>query len=292
MKRLIFATILLSGLTFSQVSSASIWSWIDQITTNDCTSGLTYCYNYHYTVSAWDDIDTTPNPCYGLTACTLFLSHRHFSAGTSGNQSLYSMDASINPGFLTAETMGELGEFVKSKFSFPYSGIARHTANTPAATEECVGFFYAAGRNLGNSTTIANDSSTYGGYPILPGSICGAAPPPSGSCDFTQDSVTLDHGTLSRRELEGHEVTEQVNLTCTTSQTLKLYIYAADKVQLNDDGSLYSELYLNNTILGTDGFTIDVNENAIVDIKSTLRTNGTPEAGEFSGSTIMLITVE
>ncbi|WP_437749984.1 MrpH family fimbial adhesin (plasmid) [Enterobacter mori] len=291
MKRLIFATILLSGLTFSHVTSASIWSWIDQITTNDCTSGLTYCYNYHYTISAWDDIDSTPNPCYGLTACTIFLSHRHFANGTSGNQTLYSMDAANNPELLTAETMGSLGDVVKSVISLPYSGIARHTSNDTTPTEECVGIFYASGRNLGN-TTSETQNSAYGGYPILPGSICGAAPPPSGSCDFTQDSVMLDHGTLSRRELEGHEVTEQVNLTCTTSQTLKLYIYAADKVQLRDDGSLYSELYLNNTILGTEGFTIDVNENAVVDVKSTLRTNGTPESGEFSGSTIMLITVE
>lgn len=289
MKRLIFATILLSGLTFSHVSSASIWSWIDNVTT--CSSSFRYCFEYDFVISDWDENDSTPNPCYGLSACTIFISHRHNSNGTSGNRTIRAWGSGTYPEILSSETMGDLGKEIKTQLSLPFSGNTRHSSDTAIGTEECVGFFYASGRNLGNISSETNNTS-FNGYPILPGSICGAAPPPSGSCDFTQDSVTLDHGTLSRKELEGHEATEQVNITCTTSQTLKLYIYAADKVQLRDDGSLYSELYMNNTTLGTDGFTLDVEENAVVDIKSTLRTNGTPESGEFSGSTVMLITVE
>lgn len=289
MKRLYISAILLSCLTFSHNSTASIWSWIDSL--NVCSSTSTYCYYYEFVISAWDEEDPTPNPCYGLSACTIFVNHRHNSNGSSGNTVNLSMDAANNPSFLTAETMGDLGKIVNSLISLPYSGSNRHASNTALGVEECVGFFYASGRNLGNFSSTS-ESTSFNGYPMLPGSICGAAPPPSGSCDFTQDSVTLDHGTLSRKELEGHEATEQVNITCTTSQTLKLYIYAADKVQLRDDGSLYSELYMNNNVLGTDGFTLDVEENAVVDVKSTLRTNGTPEAGEFSGSTVMLITVE
>ncbi|MNG24157.1 hypothetical protein D3C84_1088490 [compost metagenome] len=63
-------------------------------------------------------------------------------------------------------------------------------------------------------------------------------------------------------------------------------------MELRDDGSLYSELYMNGNVLGTSGFTLDVEAQDNVVVKSVLRTNGTPEAGEFSGSTIMLITVE
>ena len=104
--------------------------------------------------------------------------------------------------------------------------------------------------------------------------------------------MNLNHGTLTRQELEGHEVSETVSISCTTSQTLKLFIYSADNVQLRDDGSLYSELYMNGNVLGTAGFTLDVAEQENVTVKSVLRTNGSVAAGEFSGSTVMLITVE
>lgn len=288
MKRLTYASLLLYGLMSFNTSSAAIWSWIDSLET--CSSGFTYCYNYQFTIADWDEEDTTANPCYGQSACTIFISHRHNSAGTSGTGVTRSWGSGSYPFLLTASTMGDLGKRFKAVFSLPFSNAANHTANT-VAVEECVGIFYARGTDLGNITSTTSNSA-FSGYSLLPGSICGAAPAPSGKCDFTQDSLTIDHGTLSRKELEGHEATEQVNITCTTSQTLKLYIYAADKVLLRDDGSLYSELYMNNTTLGTDGFTLDVEENAVVDIKSKLRTNGTPEAGEFSGSTIMLITVE
>ncbi|MGC8400765.1 hypothetical protein ACP3P6_07780, partial [Enterobacter mori] len=69
-------------------------------------------------------------------------------------------------------------------------------------------------------------------------------------------------------------------------------IYSADNVQLRDDGSLYSELYMNDNVLGTSGFTLDVAEQENVVVKSVLHTNGSVAAGEFSGSTVMLITVE
>jgi hypothetical protein len=288
MKRLICAVILLGGLSFSHVSSASIWSWIDTLST--CTSTATYCYDYTFTIADWDENDTSPNPCYGLSACTIFIGHRHNAAGTSGPRTNRSWGAGVYPFLLTAETMGDLAKEFKAVFSLPYSSSTRHSGNT-VATEECVGIFYAAGKNLGSNTSEINDT-TFQGYPLMEGSICGVAPAPSGSCDFDQDVLTLDHGTLSRRELEGHEVSENVSISCTTAQTLKLYIYSANEVDLRADGSLYSELYLNDNVLGTTGFTLDVNSQTEVSVKSRLRTNGTPEAGEFSGSTIMLITVE
>lgn len=283
MKRLINSAIFLSGLMSSFIVSASIWSWIDSIKQNSSVS-----FDYSFTIADWDENDSTPNPCYRQSACTIFIGHKHSSNGTSGSGIAIAWGANTYPFIINSQTIGELGTELKKVFSLPYSSTTNHTGSVNF--EECVGFFYAPGVNMGSSGS-ANDNK-YTGYNILPSSICGSAPPPSGSCDFTQDSLTLDHGTLSRKELEGHEATEQVNIACSTSQTLKLYIYAADKVQLRDDGSLYSELYMNDSTLGTDGFTLQVDENAVVDVKSILRTNGPPEAGEFSGSTVMLITVE
>lgn len=292
MKKMTHILFLFIGLTFSHISSASVWSWIDNLST--CTSTLQYCYDYDFTVADWDENDPTPNPCYGLNACTIFIGHRHNAAGTSGSRIARSWGAGGSAGdnnwILSAETMGDLGKALKGRFSFPFSTSTRHTGNT-VATEECVGFFYRAGSNAGNNDSEVNQSA-FEGHPMVPGSICGAAPPPSGSCDFTQDVLTLDHGTLSRKELDGHEVSETVDISCTISQTLKLYIYSAEKVQLRDDGSLYSELFMNDNVLGNTGLTLEVAEQESVVVKSVLRTNGSVAAGEFSGSTVMLITIE
>ncbi|MGK3227573.1 hypothetical protein ACCW94_21090 [Enterobacter soli] len=288
MKTIISVLLLFTGVLFSSSASASIWSWIDNLTT---CSGFTYCYDYQFTIAEWDETDSTPNPCYELSGCTIFISHRHNAAGTSGSGVVRSWGAGTYPFITTAETLGELGKELKAIFALPFSSTTNHSNNSATATEECVGFFYAAGKNLGsNSSPIVSES--FRGYPIMPGSICGSAPAPSGSCDFNQDVLTLDHGTLTRQELDGHEVSETVSINCTTSQTLKLYIYSADNVQLRDDGSLYSELYMNDNVLGTNGFTLDVAEQENVVVKSILHTNGSVAAGEFSGSTVMLITVE
>lgn len=289
MKRLLSIMILLCGIGFSQAASSAIWSWIDSLT--ECTVSATYCFDYTYTISDWDTNDTTANPCYGLSACTIFIGHRHDANGTSGPKIVrsWASSATAYKYLLTEETMGGLAAKFKEHYSLPKSGTTRHSGNA-ISTEECVGIFYAPGESLGNLTDV--NSSKFSGYSTLPGSICGAAPAPSGTCDFVQDSITLDHGTLSKSELEGHQVSSTVNITCTSAKTLTLYIHAANDVELREDGSLYSELYMNDTILGTTGITLDVDSDAVVDVKSVLRTNGSVTAGEFSGSTVMLITIE
>lgn len=288
MKKMLLILLSLLALTAVRPASASVWSWIDSLST--CSATQTYCYDYNFTIADWDEDDSTPNPCYGLSACTIFIGHRHDAAGTSGSGIVRSWGAGTYPFIIESETMGDLAKQIKAIFSLPFSSTTNHKANTVAA-EECVGMFYAAGKNLGSNSSAVNETA-FQGHPMMPGSICGTAPQPSGSCDFDQDVLTLDHGTLTRNELDGHEVSETVSINCTSSQTLKLYIYSADNVQLRDDGSLYSELYMNDNVLGTNGFTLDVAEQENVTVKSVLRTNGSVAAGEFSGSTVMLITVE
>lgn len=284
MARLLYSIILLSGLSLSINVTASVWSWIDSITQNSSTN-----FTYYFTIADWEESDTAANPCYGLSSCTLFISHRHDTSGNSGTGVVRSWGSGQNAFLLSSKTIGELGKALKTTISLPYSGSTNH--NGTVNFEECIGFFYAAGRDLGTYENGANDNS-FSGYPILPSSICGVAPAPSGSCDFDQDTLTLDHGTLARQELDGHEVSETVNITCTTTETLKLYIYSAGNLPLRDDDSLYSELYLNDTVLGSNGLTLNVENNATVNVKSILRTNGTVSAGEFFGSTVMLISIE
>ncbi|MGC0850363.1 hypothetical protein [Pantoea agglomerans] len=288
MKRLIYPLVLVGISIFSPGASAIVWSWIDSLAT--CSSTLAYCYDYNFTIGDFEEKDTTPNPCYRLNGCTLFIGHRHNSAGTSGPRIRSSWGANVYPFLTTSATMGSLAIEFKKVFPLPFSSSTRHSGNS-VATEECVGIFYAAGTNYGSYTSDTNNSG-FEGHPLLPGSICGTAPAPSGTCDFDQDVLTLDHGTLTRRELDRHEMSENVSISCTTLQTLKLYIFSADHIQLRDDGSLYSELYMNDSLLASNGLTLDVEQQENVTVKSVLRTNGSVEAGEFSGSTVMLITVE
>ncbi|STQ13887.1 Uncharacterised protein [Enterobacter cloacae] len=127
---------------------------------------------------------------------------------------------------------------------------------------------------------------------MMPGSICGVAPQPSGSCDFNQDVLTLDHGTLTHQELDGMKSVKTSVLTVRHHRRSSCISTPQTTCSLRDDGSLYSELYMNDNVLGTSGFTLDVAEQENVVVKSVLHTNGSVAAGEFSGSTVMLITVE
>jgi len=273
---------------YSLPSSAALWSWINTIET--CKDN-TYCFDYNYTIADWDEEDQSVNPCYGLRRCTIFISHRHNTAGTSGPGIDKSWSSDRYPFLVDQQTMGGVAKEFKKIFSLPYTSTTRHASGAEVKTQECVGIFIAPSRNLGSVNSPTNNSK-YQGYSLMAGSICGAAPPPSGSCDFALPTITLDHGLLTRAELDGHEVSENVTINCTTPQALKLYIYAANNLRLRSDGSLSSQLYLNDTNLGTDGLLMTVKSESLVNIKSVLKTNGTVAAGEFSGSTVLLITIE
>jgi hypothetical protein len=289
MTKLLQIALIILGLTFNHFAAAAIWSWINFLTENQ-QSAWAYDYTYDFTIGGWDEDDETINPCYGLTSCTVFIGHRHDAAGTSGSQAIRSWDAGVHKFLLSAKTMGELGREVKAIFSLPFTSTARHNANS-VTTEECVGLFYAAGSNLGTNNGEVNNAS-FSGHLLLPGSICGTAPAPSGTCDFDQNDITLEHGTLTRSELEGHSASAEVNISCTSEKTIQVYIYSADGVELRGDGSLFSELYINDSALSDSGFTLEVQDTISVNVKSVLRTNGTVAAGDFSGSTVMLITIE
>lgn len=286
MKKIFIGIAFCCGVIFSQVASASIWSWIE--TTTPCS--LSYCFDYTFEIGDWDTNDPTPNPCFNLSKCTIFISHKHRADGSSGYHIDKAWDSKYHDFILTAPTMGELGKGIKQIFSFPYTSTTRHSS-VKVTWQECVGIFYAPGKNLGEYSSAAQ-LSKFQHYSLLPNSICGSAPPPSGSCDFEQPELNLDHGILNNQQLEGNEVSNDVNIRCTTSQNLSIYIFSADKIPLRDDGSLYSTLYINDKTLGSAGFALEVTDRATVSIKSVLHTQGRVSGGTFSGSTVLLLTVD
>ena len=71
-----------------------------------------------------------------------------------------------------------------------------------------------------------------------------------------------------------------------------MYIYGGDALSLKDDGSLISMMYLNDKKSESEGLTLTVSGSETVTIKSQLVTNGTVEAGEFSGSSVVVVTID
>ncbi|AOO58994.1 TPA: hypothetical protein PJH99_002932 [Raoultella ornithinolytica] len=282
-KVLIASTLML----FSANIMAAIWSWIDSVVD---TSGPIYNnYAYTYRIDAWDDDDDTPNPCYGLNACTLFISHRHNEDGTSS----YSVKNYYGTGgtgyyafLLTAKTIGELGTLMKPTLNLPITGTINHSSDK-TIPDECVGIFYAAGSNFGTGTSSSDNQ--FNGHPLLPSSVCGVAPTPSSTCNFDNDVINLDHGVLPSAEVNGHAVSEAINITCSKVAEMKLYMYPDSKIQLSDNGDFYSDLYVDDALIPSTGVSYDVDYTRTLNIKSVLRSSGILQPGTFSGSAIIVM---
>ena len=263
---------------------SSIWSEITatETYTNSGVVGLRHTYN----IFAWDEDDSTVNPCYRDTSCHIWIGIVNTRYGTSSAvyTEYWSALATSNRWISNAATIGELGTAFKANAGLPKTGtIVRNTSYTWGVVEDCVGIFYK------------NDfysSGTYMGGTLLPNSICGQAPTPYGYCSFVEDTINLDHGTLTQSQLEGHETSLNVTMSCTYDTTVGIHALSGDNLPLRDDGSLYSEIYINDK-LGSDGLSMSAAAgDQVITFKSRLRTNGTVSAGEFSASTVAVISLE
>lgn len=174
--------------------------------------------------------------------------------------------------------MNELRECLfKNGLSIPLTGTVIHIGQS--LTEECVGLF--SGEMLATETTL------------LPGSVCGIAPPPTGGCTLPE-SVTLDHGTLSTNNISGNTISQEITIECTKQIDGRPYIEGLDDGVLDlGDNSIYSTLSINNTKVTDRGVAVNllIGENSL-QIKSTLSVNGTPSAGSHLGQGIMILALE
>jgi len=264
-------------------ASAAIWSEITAASLYNNGSHIEFTYN----IFAWDESDETPNPCYKDTGCRIWIGVTIDKAGSSNNvaAAYWSAANTSNRWISNAATMGELGAAFKTNAGLPQTGTIQRSAASyiVAKVKNCVGIFYK------------NDFASigyYSGGELMPNSICGEAPTPYGRCSFVEDSINLDHGTVARSQLDGHEVSINVTMSCDYESTVGIYVLSGDNLPLRDDGSLYSEIYINN-VLGTDGLSMSATagEHSLT-FKSKLRTNGTVAAGEFSASTVAVINLE
>lgn len=268
-------------MLFSASSMAAIFSYITESKevghNNDGA-------NYTFIIQRWDpEPPGTLNPCYGWPKCYITINHRHSPDGSGGVRT----ESIINDAH-KYRTMAELRSAVLKKISLPYGPKVAIHRNTPLdQIQECVGLFYQP-----NS----------GGYSpkgfLLPGSSCGIAPPPVGACQIINGSVDLDYGQINENEIENARRSQTIHVTCNKDMTVKVIAtgMASDHIPLRPDNSLYADLYLRSDAgeyLGEDGAIIYVPKNraTAVTVTSELHTNGRVDAGFFSGSGAMILTL-
>ncbi|WP_413492499.1 adhesin [Morganella psychrotolerans] len=251
-------------LFWSASSGASIFSYITE------SSGSPVNAVYTYIIERWDPEDSSaPNPCYGWSTCWININHKHDVDGSPGAsaKSIVRVEK--------LRTLAEVREAVLQNISLPYQGTAKHVGPALNSNQECVGLFY---------------ESAAGGWSngrLLPGSLCGIAPPPVGACEVTSGSVILDYGDIDEVSLPGATRNRSISVTCNLDMNILVIASGSDsgRVPLRADNSLYADLFLNNNP-GEKGAPIYVpaGGETLVDVKSVLQTRGRVAAGAFEGS--------
>ena len=266
MAHLSFIFIIEMGL--SSPASAVIFSHIEK------SSGIPSNATYNYVIDRWDEEDpNTLNPCYGTATCNVQLNHKHTSGSAGAIAKVYIDDITH------LRTMAEVREEFLKTYSMPISGTLTH-AGKPI---ECIGLFYGTA-----SSGLDPDAK------LLPGSVCGIAPPPVGSCKVVENSLLIDYKELYISELEEASRNVDVNITCNIDTEITIVASGADEksVILRNDKSLLANLYIDGQP-AYDGVTVNIPKEGqvTVNLESRLKTSGKVDAGAFSGSGFLLLTM-
>lgn len=262
-------------MLFSTSSMAAIFSYITESKLVGSTGA-----DYTFIVQRWDpEPPTTLNPCYGWKRCYITVNHRHEADGSGGTATRV-----VLTNAQTYLTMEQLRQAVLAKLALPYGPTkAVHRGVDPSLLQECVGLFYQE-----ESGGIAKSGR------LLPGSSCGIAPPPVGACQIIDGSVNLDYGEINENELNNARRAKSIYITCNKDMSVKVIAtgMVSDRIPLRSDNSLYANLYLNN-YSGEDGAIIYVPKGRAtpVEVSSILRINGRVDAGFFSGSGALILTL-
>lgn len=130
--------------------------------------------------------------------------------------------------------------------------------------------------------------------------VCSTAPlppaPVAPSCKFS-GKINIDYGNLSTQNVPGAKKTGSTVITCDQDTTVNLKVYDKNTntnvVFLRDNKSLSAMLTIDGVDTSSSGKNINVkaNEPTPILIDSELKTEGTPDAGDFEGSAIATISI-
>lgn len=122
---------------------------------------------------------------------------------------------------------------------------------------------------------------------FIAGSSCAVPPPVNLTCT-TSGKVTIDYGTLDGSKLNG--VTASTNLSITCNQSATATVKMNDSViDLGRKGDLTAAISINGKDLASGSDVAVTNGTVTTTITSTLKAKGTPAAGAFEGSGVLII---
>ncbi len=257
--------------------NGAIYSYISR---SEYSSSLSV---YHYTVESWEDETSQANPCFGGSGCTLWIAHRHDESGNPGTTYNAKLDSNTAPEMTKVRTVGELGQIYKRYWSLPLSGTLEHTGSK--VPNECVGIFYR----------VAVPPVGLAYAQLLPGSICGVAPPPAGVCGFTDLSdIVLDHGTINLDESSSSRVEKSIEVQCSVASNLKLVIATGEQGKLvlsgGEGAGFYSSLTLDG-MYANDGVVLSNVGPAGRRVTLVSNLHAGTGSGVFTGSAVMILAI-
>ncbi|MFS7188711.1 hypothetical protein AB6848_24915 [Serratia proteamaculans] len=146
----------------------------------------------------------------------------------------------------------------------------------PAWNTECIGL------------AVWNINTSFGVQGIIfPGSSCGKAPPLNLACD-TSGKVTIDYGTLSSGQLNGATASTNLSFTCNQAATATIKLNDS-VIDLGRKGDLTAAISIGGKDLASGSDVAVTNGTVTTTITSTLKAKGTPVAGAFEGSGVLII---
>ncbi|MGB8664879.1 MAG: exotoxin [Serratia inhibens] len=258
-------------MLWSGFSSASIFFQVTK------RVGSFFSGTFYYDLLGWDVNDMTQNPCYQNSRCSIMITSSHNNATlTSEADGIWS--ANKYPWVLNSVTVGELGGNFKQYVGIPRSG--KFDYFNAFGGSGCVGLFY----NISGSWGVPNT------FKRFPSSICAIPPEEQNACNIVMPQINLNHGILEEDSIDNNKVSSALAVTCTKMTNILLYINAGDGgVQLRSDGSLYSNLLLNEQP-AKNGIALQAGPSgAVVQISSVLRKVGDVPPGPFQGSAVAIL---
>lgn len=119
---------------------------------------------------------------------------------------------------------------------------------------------------------------------LQPGSTCVVSPPATGFCNITTPAITLDHGQLTVSDANGSEVSQKVNMRCTTATKITLRL-ASDVDYIALQNNARAKIKIDNKKVGG---TFDFPQgDSQVEVKSILE--GITQAGDYDGITVLVV---
>lgn len=122
---------------------------------------------------------------------------------------------------------------------------------------------------------------------FIAGSSCATPPPVNLTCT-TSGKVTIDYGTLDGSKLNGATASSNLSITCNQAATATVKMNDS-VIDLGRKGDLTAAISIGGKDLATGSDVAVKNGTVTTTITSTLKAKGTPAAGAFEGSGVLII---